>query len=67
MISAPDRPKPRSAFRRIERTLVGVVMAVIAFVLERAVLRSIRRGGTKAKPQASEPLVTSRGNEAAAE
>jgi hypothetical protein len=34
-------------FRRIERWLVGLGMAAMAWLLEKAVLRSIRRGGTK--------------------
>jgi hypothetical protein len=44
--------------------MVGVVMAVIAFVIERMVLRSIRRGG---KPAASKEelhtTLTSKGGE----
>jgi len=37
----------RSFWRRLERRLVGLVMVVMAFGLERAVLRSVRRSGTK--------------------
>jgi hypothetical protein len=33
-------------FRQIERWLVGLAMAVVAWLLEKALLRSIRRGGT---------------------
>jgi hypothetical protein len=40
----------KSPFRRIERWGVGLVLGVLAFFLERAVVRSIRRGETKAKP-----------------
>jgi hypothetical protein len=36
--------------RRIERWGVGMILGVVAFFLERAVVRSIRRGETKAKP-----------------
>jgi hypothetical protein len=32
-------------FRRVERFAVGAVMTVMAFVLERIVIRSIRKGG----------------------
>jgi hypothetical protein len=32
--------------RRLERWLVGLAMMVIAYLLEKAVLRSIRRDGT---------------------
>jgi hypothetical protein len=40
----------RSPFRRIERWGVGLILGVVAFFLERAVVRSIRRGQTRAKP-----------------
>jgi hypothetical protein len=33
--------------RRMERRLVGMVMMVIAYLLERAMLRSIKRSGAK--------------------
>jgi hypothetical protein len=42
--------RPRSLFRGIERWGVGLILGVAAFFLERAVVRSIRRGETKAKP-----------------
>jgi hypothetical protein len=53
-----------TGLRRLERWLVGLVMAILAFAIEKAVLRSIKRGGGAAKPPApSEPFATSRGNE----
>ena len=59
-----ERSRPKSILRRIERWMVGVVMAVIAFVLEKMVLRSIRRAG---KPEASteelRTTLTSKGGE----
>jgi hypothetical protein len=45
-MTTPDRAKPKG-FRRIERWGVGLVMGILALVLEKAVLRSIRRGGGK--------------------
>jgi hypothetical protein len=36
--------------RRIERWLVGLVMAAMTFMIEKAALRSIRRGQGKQKP-----------------
>jgi hypothetical protein len=45
--------KPKNAFRRVERWAVGLVMGVLAFFVERAVVRSIRKGGTK--PRQTEP------------
>jgi hypothetical protein len=35
--------RPRSPFRRVERRLVGVFMAVLVFVLERLVMRQIKK------------------------
>ncbi len=43
MNNAPKLP----LFRRFERWLIGLAMAVMAWLLEKAVLRSIRRGGAK--------------------
>jgi hypothetical protein len=48
----------------VERWLVGVAFGVIAFVLERVVLRSIRRDGKE--PRVVEPearTITSRGGD----
>jgi hypothetical protein len=42
--------------RRIERWLVGLVMAILAFVIEKAVLRSIRRGDAKPRPVETTPI-----------
>jgi hypothetical protein len=39
----PQRP----FIRHVERWLVGLAMMAIAYLLEKAVLRSIRRSGTK--------------------
>lgn len=38
------RPKP-TGFRRFERWLVGLAFAIMAFVLEKVVLRSVREKG----------------------
>jgi hypothetical protein len=60
-----ERSRPKSILRRIERWMVGVVMAVIAFVLEKMVLRSIRKGG-KSEEASMEELhttLTSKGGE----
>ncbi len=37
----------RSFRRRLEQWLVGLAMAVLAWLLEKAVLQSIKRGGIK--------------------
>ena len=35
--------KPPKGIRRLERWIVGLAMSVIAFVLERIVMRSVKR------------------------
>ena len=40
-------------FRRVERWMVGVAMGFMAFVLEKAVLRSVRRGPPSRVPSSS--------------
>jgi hypothetical protein len=60
-----DRP-PVKGIRRVERWLVGLVMTILAFVIEKAVLRSIRKGRTKPKPQEPTPL-TATGSEISAD
>jgi hypothetical protein len=52
-----DRPRP-SFFRRMERHLVGAVMTVMAFVLERIVIRSIKKDGGEAPAKKSTSLRT---------
>ena len=37
----------RSFTRKMEHRLIGMVMMVIAYLIEKAVLRSIKRSGTK--------------------
>ena len=56
-MSPPSQPAPRRRPwpRRIERAILGAMMGVIAFVIERRVLKSIRKGGSKAEP-AKQPL-----------
>jgi hypothetical protein len=44
-----ERTKPKSVWRKIERWMVGLVMAMIAFVLEKMVLRSVRKAGKAGK------------------
>jgi hypothetical protein len=48
MNSASTNTIPKGPFtRQVERWLVGMAMTVIAYLIEKAVLRSIRRSGTK--------------------
>jgi hypothetical protein len=46
----------------VERWLVGLAMAVVAFILERLVMRSVKRSGD-AKGQSPPTTVTSKGGE----
>ncbi len=39
--------KPKTLFRRLERWFVGFVMTVMAFVLEKMVMRSVKRSGSR--------------------
>jgi hypothetical protein len=57
------RAKPRSVFRRAERWFVGIVMGVLAFVIEKAVLRSIKKGGATPKVQPAEPFAKGSGSD----
>ncbi|HEY7666840.1 MAG TPA: hypothetical protein VIE12_01820 [Actinomycetota bacterium] len=51
--------------RRVERWFVGVIMAVVAFVLEKAVMRSVRRErGTSAPADPPPTTIRSKGAEA---
>ena len=44
--SSPAKTGHRTIIRHIEHRLISIGMSVIAYLLERAVLRSIRRGKT---------------------
>jgi len=46
--------KPPKGLRRVERWLVGVAMSITAFVLERLVLRSVK----KKEPEALTPTAS---------
>jgi hypothetical protein len=45
--ASTNTPPQRPFIRQLERWLVGLAMMVMAYLLEKAVLRSIRRSGTK--------------------
>jgi hypothetical protein len=44
--SSPTKTGHRTLIRHIEHRLISIGMSVIAYLLERAVLRSIKRGKT---------------------
>ena len=60
MTSPP--PTRRSVPRRLERWIMGVLMGIGAFFIEKLVMRSIRRGGgTVPKPAPDPTPITTRG------
>jgi hypothetical protein len=61
-----EHRKPRSTWRRIERWLVGIAMAMIAFVLEKFVMRAVRKrqeAGEDPKKKDVPTTLTSKGGE----
>jgi hypothetical protein len=64
MPSTHTTPKPKGLLRRMERFMVGLVMSLMAFVLERVVMRSIRReGGEPKHPTVDATSITTKGGE----
>ena len=47
MSASTNTVDTRPFMRHVERWLVGLAMSVMAYLLEKAVLRSIRRSGAK--------------------
>jgi hypothetical protein len=45
MPSDRPSPRPKGLFRRTERVMVGAVMSVMAFFLEKIVMRGIKKEG----------------------
>jgi hypothetical protein len=62
-VTGPARSKKPKGLRRVERWFVGLAMGVIAFVLEKAVLRSVKKGGGSV-PAPAPTTITSKGAEA---
>ena len=52
---------PPKGIRRLERWFVGVMMGIVAFVLERIVLRSVKKKHPETKQEAS--TLTSKGGD----
>ena len=54
-----ERTRPKTFWRRTERWMVGVAMGVMAFVLEKAILRAIKKGEVEAlEEEPAEPVPT---------
>jgi hypothetical protein len=62
-VTSPSRSKKPKGLRRVERWAVGLAMGVIAFVLEKAVMRSVKKGGGEAAEPAP-TTITSKGGQA---
>ncbi|MGZ5214257.1 MAG: hypothetical protein ACXWEG_03900 [Actinomycetota bacterium] len=63
-MSGPARTKKPKGLRRVERWAVGLAMGVIAFVLEKAVMRSVKKGGAAAPAEPAPTTITSKGGDA---
>ena len=59
-MTAPAR-KPPKGIRRLERWVVGVMMGIVAFALEKIVLRSVKRKHPDAEPTPT--TLTSKGGD----
>ena len=62
-MTGPARSKKPKGLRRVERWAVGLAMGVIAFVLEKAVMRSVKKGGG-GPVEPAPTTITSKGGEA---
>ncbi len=60
-MSARPVTKPAKGLRRIERWMVGLVMSVVAFLLERIVMRSVKKKNPDTAPVPT--TLTSKGGE----
>ncbi len=62
---APTSTRPKTLFRKVERASVGFLMAIMAWALERIVMRGIRKeGGDPKHPSAAETTsITTKGGD----
>ena len=54
-MSGPRKARPRRLLRVVERAILGAGMTVVAFVVERRLLKALRQGGTPRPPRIPEP------------
>lgn len=54
--------RPKTFIRRVERALVGFAMAIVALILERVIMKTVRKEGGALK-DAPGKVVTSKGGE----
>jgi len=62
-VTGSRRNKKPKGLRRLERWMVGLAMGIIAFVLEKAVMRSVKKGGGDV-PVEPPTTITTKGTEA---
>jgi hypothetical protein len=60
-VSTRPGAAPVKGIRRLERWFVGVLMGIVAFILERIVLRSVKKKHPVTEPTAS--TLTSKGGD----
>jgi hypothetical protein len=60
-VSTRPGAAPVKGIRRLERWFVGVLMGIVAFILEKIVLRSVKKKHPVAEPTAS--TLTSKGGD----
>ncbi len=60
-MTARERPRAKG-LRRVERWLVGLALAVVAFVLERILMRAVKKKESAPQPSAPTKL-TSKGGD----
>ena len=57
-------PRPKTFLRKVERKFMGALMWIAAFVLERVVMRSVKKAGkTSPKAEPGPTTLTSKGGE----
>jgi hypothetical protein len=61
-VTGPKTAPPKG-LRRLERWVVGLALAVVAFILERLVVRAVRREGKPAVDDADATTFTSKGGD----
>jgi hypothetical protein len=49
-----ERRRPKKWYRRLERWMVGIAMGIMAFVLEKAVMHSVKKGEVPPPPEEPE-------------
>jgi hypothetical protein len=62
-VSARPARRPAKRIRRLERWFVGVMMGIVAFALEKIVLRSVKKKHPETEPEPTPTTLTSKGGD----